>query len=164
MKMITIFFGCMLLMSLGCDSEPPIVDEQNIYVIENQRTKLALIFRNDVPHIECMINGRKAVMLIDTGSTSVSLFSNTFEKFGVKIVGVTRDEVHTAGGSAKWEMGDECMLVFADTLSARIEHPTIVPNPSRYADGIIGSKLLRGLHGVIDFCEKTISLGKHGGA
>ena len=161
MKITSILFGCMFLILLGCDRDLPVVDQQDIYIIENQRTTLPLIFRKDEPHVECMINGKKAVMLIDTGSTGVLLFSGRLDNFGVKIIGVTSDEVYTAGGSLKFEVGDECTLTFADTLSARIEHPYIVPNPSRHADGIVGSKLLQGLHCVINFCKKTISLGQH---
>ena len=160
---IAILLGCLFLMASGCRRDLPDVDDQNIYVICNQRTTLALVIRNHQPHVECTINGNKAVMLIDTGASGILLFRDRIERFGVKVVGMTTKEVYTAGGSLRFEVGDECTLTFTDTLSARIEHPSIVPNPSPYADGIIGAGLLGELHSVINFGNKAITLGAANG-
>ncbi len=160
---IAIFLGCLFLMASGCRRDLPDADSQNIYVISNQRTTLPLVIRNHQPHVECTINGNKAVMLIDTGSSGISLFRDKIERFGVKVVGMTTKEVNTAGGSLRFEVGDEFTLTFTDTLSARIEHPTIVPGSSLYADGIIGASFLGELHSVINFYNKAITLGAAGG-
>ena len=163
---ITIFLGSLFLLASGCRRKLPDIDDQYIHInmIRNQRTTLPLIFRKNQPYVECTINGKKAVMLIDTGSTGVSLFRDRIERFGVKVVGMTTDKVHTAGGSMRFEKGDELTLTFTDTLSARIKYPTIFPNISFNADGIIGTGFLNELHSVINFSSKTITLGAESGA
>ena len=156
---IAILLGCLFLMASSCRRDPPDIDDQYIYLIRNQRTTLPLAIWKHQPHIECTINGNKAVMLIDTGSTGISLFCDRIERFGVKVVGMTTKEVSTAGGSLRFEKGDEFTLTFNDTLSARVKYPSIVPNPSPYADGLIGAGFLGELHSVINFSSKTITLG-----
>ena len=156
-----IILGCLLLMASGCRRDQPDDDlqNQNIYIINNQRTTLALVIMKHQPHVECTINGKKAFMLIDTGSTGVSLYRDKIERFGVKVIGMTKNKVKTAGGALKFEIGDELTLTFNDSLSARIEHLSIVPHSSGSADGIIGAGFLEKLHGVIDFPSKSVTLG-----
>jgi hypothetical protein len=162
---IAILLGCLFLMVSGCRRDQPDTDlqNQNIYIIQNQRTTLALVIRKHQPHVECTINGKKAFMLIDTGSTGVSLYRDKIDRFGVKVIGMTKNKVSTAGGALKFEIGDELTLTFNDSLSARIEHLSIVPHSSGSADGIIGAGFLEKLHGVIDFPSKAVTLGGDSG-
>jgi hypothetical protein len=143
----------------GCRRDQPVIDHQDVYILRNKRTSLTYTASDHIPHVECTINGKKAVVAIDTAASCVFLFRDRMEKFGVNVVGTSKNEFNTAAKSLKLEIGDKFTLTFNDELSVRIEYPHILPGPSSLADGIVGASLLDALDSVINFHSKTIILG-----
>jgi len=160
MKMIVTLLSTMLMTSV-CYGNSQEIEGESINIVKNQQVILPLSIVNHGPHVECKINGKKAIMMIDTGTPGVCLFNDRFKKFGINVIGMTKSDVHTAAESMKFEVADKMTLTFAEAIVAQISHPIILPIPSHFlADGLIGSGFLAALNGTIDFRSNTIVLGE----
>ena len=155
--------ACLIFVLLGCNkNNQPYHTEQNINVVLSGKIEIPIKIEHHMPVVECIINDKKARMILDTAASVVCIFEDKIDKFGIKVVGRRDTSGYTAEGFKKrrGRVGDKIKILFEDKIIIDIEYLSILPKHPHDVDGIISAPLLSILNGIIDFTNKRLVLGK----
>ncbi len=116
---------------------------------------------NELPVVRCRLNGKEAVLYVDTGSHAISLYEDRLAGFGLKVTSEEDWPQYTAGGHVtRTRFCNEFNLAFKD-LSLEISGAACLPaagrSPGHEVDGLLGAKIMRALNGVIDLGASKIT-------
>ena len=110
---------------------------------------------NELPVVRCRLNGKEAVLWVDTGSHAICLYEDRLASFGLKVTSEEDWPQYTAGGlQTRTRFCNEFLLAFKDGLNLEVSGAACLPtagrSPGNDVDGLLGVKIMRALNGVID--------------
>lgn len=128
---------------------------------------IILILSESRPLVEVEINGRPAVMLVDTGSSTGLIDINQMDEYGFSLIAKTDMEISSIGGKRcesyrvrdLWVRldGIDVYQFLATDISLIAE--SIHKETGYRISGIIGYKQIRNIKIKIDACNNMITIG-----
>lgn len=123
---------------------------------EGKRTiQIPIEFLDDTPIVRCRLNGKEAVLLVDTGCQPICLYEDRLNRHGLKVTAEKDHPRYTASGRvASTRYCGRFLLTCSEGLSMDVSGAPCVPGegrqPSHEVDGLLGVKIMKALNGVID--------------
>jgi hypothetical protein len=124
--------------------------------------EVPLEMSNELPIVRCRLNGKEAVLYVDTGSHAISLYEDRLARFGLKVTSEEDWPQYTTGGLVtRTRFCNEFLLAFKDGLNLEASGAACLPaagrSPGQEVDGLLGVKIMRALNGVIDLGASKIT-------
>lgn len=167
---------CLVIGCCGCgeqgDGTRPaaILDREDIQVAiqwpeGRKAVEIPFEFLNEMPVITCQLNGKSAVLYLDTAAGGVPffLYEDRLAEFGLTVTSEKDHPSYTAGGRLKTtRYCGAFTLTLQDGLSIKVSGASCLPADgkapaNRAVAGILGVLTMNTLNAVIDFEANTIT-------
>lgn len=118
--------------------------------------EIPLAFLDDIPVVRCRLNGKEAMLYVDTACQPICLYADRLARFGINAGGPVDYPRYTALGHVeKTSLTGGFLLTFNDGLGMAVSCGPCLPSdgrdPRQDVDGILGVRVMKVLNAVVDF-------------
>ncbi|MGA2866355.1 MAG: hypothetical protein ABSF95_17920 [Verrucomicrobiota bacterium] len=118
--------------------------------------EIPLEFLDDIPVVRCQLNGKLAILYVDTACQPICLYADRLARFGINAGAQVDYPRYTALGHVeRTSFTGGFLLTFKDGLGMEVSGVPCLPgggrDPNHDVDGILGVKVMKVLNAVVDF-------------
>jgi hypothetical protein len=117
--------------------------------------EIPLEFLDDIPVVRCQLNGKLAILYVDTACQPICLYADRLARFGINAGAEVDYPRYTALGHVeKTRFTGGFLLTLKDGLGMEVSGAPCLPDggrdPNHDVDGILGVKVMKALNAVVD--------------